>query len=165
MSDDRFTDINESEAIEALRQQLLMGYKSNAARLNTAWMAAHGVDLIRRIESESVRGAQDREGDEQPAAMASSVESVRGLSLTNGSIEYTMTVGVIFGLIGVGMIVAGFLMDASVPVDNALGALGSIERVNNTGILNDKLMLVVAGSAFLVSGSVFMARTKPLLAK
>ena len=71
----------------------------------------------------------------------------------------------VFIVSGFILIVAGFVMPGTVPVDPiALAAAGfdsaNIPEVANLGRLAQKLMLVVTGAAFLITGAVFAPRSR-----
>lgn len=66
--------------------------------------------------------------------------------------------GAVLLLIGLGLLGWGLIMDPSVPSysSGSIYDLGP-SRINNNGLLNDKLILCVSGAAFLVSGNVLLA--------
>jgi ABC-type enterobactin transport system permease subunit len=71
----------------------------------------------------------------------------------------------VFIVAGFILIVAGFTMSGTAPVDARLvEAAGydpaSVPEVANIGRLAQKLMLVVTGAAFLITGAVFAPRTR-----
>lgn len=69
----------------------------------------------------------------------------------------------VFIVAGFGLIIAGFVMPGTAPIDPiALAAAGfesaNVPEVANLGRLAQKLMLVVTGAAFLITGAVFAPR-------
>ncbi len=85
-------------------------------------------------------------GDERPAVPQSDGSGVVGY----GAFGWALIA------VGLGLIAWAFSIAPSVSVAD-YGTLG-IDRVNNTGLMNQKLMLTITGSGFLVAGSIFACR-------